>query len=212
MDFVIGDGSISFTWNADPDHASYTILRDGEEQATQVATTYSQSNLNTDELTTIELQAFSEEGEQRYSWTCTVAPNQYGIVNAEAVALDETTISLSWDSAYGDCIESNQPSFVLYRDGTLLTATADTWFTDTELTSGTEYEYEIRATVLEDVKTPLLLSARTTNPLDVNNDGAVTMTDLNLVADAIRSGDLTKDVNKDGRVDLYDIMRIAREL
>lgn len=210
MSFSVTNSKVSFAWDADPDHAWYDVLRNNVVVSdNQAGTSFSDTSFQKSALVAYELRAFASDGTQRYTWTCTVAANDAGIVDASVTRVGDSGARLSWQSFGGDCVAASPPSFTVSRDGTSRTTTANTWFDDSELAAGSTYQYSITATVDGSARSPATISFTIPSPADVDSDGSVTMTDLNLVAAAVKSGDLTRDVNKDGVVNVYDIIAVA---
>ena len=64
---------------------------------------------------------------------------------------------------------------------------------------------------LPDLDGEIYLRAKPPNPADVNEDGAVNILDLTLVAQGLGTGDLAADVNGDGVVNVFDLVFVANQ-
>ena len=145
----LGAGSVNLAWSPSGDNvgvAGYRLFRDG----TQIASTTQLSFLSTGLTPSTEyvyaVEAFDAEGNVsgRASVTLTTLADQENPTvpgNLKGVA-GNTLAVLSWNAATDD---AGVTGYRVLRDGQLIATVTELAFTDTGLTNGTLYNYEVVA-------------------------------------------------------------------
>lgn len=128
-----------------------------------------------------------------------------------ATTASQTQIDLSWTASSSSVGISG---YKVYRNGSLLTTTTKTTYSDSGLTPNTDYSYYVTA---YDTNNNYSLAsstivAFTAYPADINEDGHINLLDLSLLANEYGqsgSGIGRADINGDGQVNLLDLSLLA---
>jgi chitodextrinase len=125
----------------------YRIYRDGVEVGTSASTTYSDTGLNSATRYCYTVTAYDAAGNEsgQSAETCvttedTIPPSVPG--NLTATAVSASQIDLSW-SASTDNV--GVALYRIYRDGALMDSTSSTTYSDSGLSSATQYCYTVTA-------------------------------------------------------------------
>ncbi|TFF68225.1 hypothetical protein EU520_00690 [Candidatus Thorarchaeota archaeon] len=149
---AVSHTQIDLNWDAntevDLDH--YNVYRDGVKIAETGNTYYSDSGLSPETTYTYEVSAVDtagNEGTKSDPASATTDPEPADttppakVSGLTANAISESAIELNW----GANTESDLDHYNVYRDGVKIAETANTYYTDTGLTSETTYTYEVSA-------------------------------------------------------------------
>jgi chitodextrinase len=143
--------SITLAWNPATDDvgvSGYRIYRSGSLLATTGGTTYTDTGLTASSSYTYTIAAYdaatnASAQSAPYDTTSSndvTAPTIPG--NVHTTSVQDTSLSLSWNAATDDVTVTG---YKVYRDGSLITTTVSTDYTDTGLTPVTQYDYTIKA-------------------------------------------------------------------
>ncbi|MGY1764193.1 fibronectin type III domain-containing protein [Geodermatophilus sp. SYSU D00779] len=145
---VRGDGRVTLAWaaNAEPDLASYRVLRDGVEVATVTGTTYTDAGLVNDTTYRYTLAAVDTHGNRSVSSAAaTATPHELDAPappTGVAATAGDRRVDLSWTAN----TETDLGSYRVLRDGAVLaTVTGATGYTDTAVVNETTYAYAVVA-------------------------------------------------------------------
>jgi chitodextrinase len=146
---VRGDGQVTLSWtaNAEPDLASYRVLRDGVEVATvSGATTYTDTRLVNDTTYRYTLAAVDTHGNRSTSSAAvTATPHELNAPappTGVAATASDRRVELSWTAN----VETDLAAYRVLRDGAVLaTVTGATTYTDTAVVNDTTYGYALVA-------------------------------------------------------------------
>ena len=145
----ITSDSVTLVWNDSEGETGYKILRNDEEIATldENTTTYTDTNLSANTTYTYVIVALNEEGENSGEpFTVTTKEKIIELsapANLTFIEITPHSVTLSWEDT-----NDNETGFKVIRDGEVI-ATLEansTTYTDTNLTAGKEYEYQVVAT------------------------------------------------------------------
>ena len=131
--------------------------------------------------------------------------------NLKAGAITQNSIGLSWSASTDDPSGSGLAGYIIYRNGTILTTTDKTSFTDINLSPGTNYSYSIAAfdkSSNRSDQSPVLTLATqvlTIQPGDSNGDGRVDVSDLSTLLHFYKGANRNCDFNHDGKIDVADL-------
>lgn len=148
---AVYDTSVAIAWNASTDDVAvtgYKVYRGGSLVATTTGTSYTDTNLTpvTDYVYTVKAydaannQSASSAGlnvQTAYDTTAPTVPS-----NLHSTGQTDTSVTLAWDPSTDNVAVSG---YDIYRDGTLISTTASTSYTDSGLQVNTAYSYRIRA-------------------------------------------------------------------
>jgi chitodextrinase len=148
---TVHDDSISLGWDASTDDVSvtgYKIYRDGSLVGTSATTSYTDSGLMP--FTNYSYRVIAYDAANNNSTASAALPTQtaYDTTapttpgNLASSTQTDTTISLTWDLATDNIAVSG---YDVYRDGSLITSTVGTNYTDSALDVNTSYSYKVRA-------------------------------------------------------------------
>ena len=136
-----------------------------------------------------------------YTFTTPAAPDTSPPsipANLSASAVSYSQVNISWDASTDNV---GVTGYHLYRNGTLLTTTSDTFFSDTNISPSTTYFYAIAAYDAANNEssqtTPVFIDAppRTYNNADFEN----------LVQDWLQAKSSPTDINGDGIINSRDL-------
>lgn len=138
-----GDAKVVLSWTTVPGAASYQVRRGGSTVATVTAPSYTDNGLTNGTTYSYTVRASNIAGTSSSSSAVTATPAKPVAAPASpgapvAVAGDGT-VALSWTAVAG------ATSYQVRRGGTVVTTTAGTTWTDTGLTNGTTYVYDLVA-------------------------------------------------------------------
>jgi chitodextrinase len=142
-----GDGQVALSWtaNAEPDLASYRVLRDGVEIATVAGTSYSDPGLVNDTSYSYRLVAVDTTGNRSAQSAATTATPTDLTAPAAPTGLSAVRsnkkVALSWTAN----AEPDLASYRVLRDGVEIATVAGTTYTDTGRTNGVAYTYTLVA-------------------------------------------------------------------
>ena len=152
---AISSSQINLSWSASTDNtgvAGYRIYRDGTQLTTTTGTTYSNTGLSASTLYTYTVAAYDAAGNTSSQSTSVSATTQAGLVpdttapsiptNLTASAISSSQINLSW-TASTDAV--GVTGYTIYRNGTQLTTTTGTTYSNTGLSASTLYAYTVSA-------------------------------------------------------------------
>ncbi|WP_448611762.1 fibronectin type III domain-containing protein [Geodermatophilus sp. URMC 60] len=146
---VRGDGQVTLTWtpNAEPDLASYRVLRDGVEVATVTgATTYRDTALVNDTTYRYTLAAVDTHGNRSVSSAAVTATPHELSAPAPPTGLVATPGDRRVDLAWTANTETDLASYRVLREGAVLaTVTGATTYTDTAVVNDSTYGYALVA-------------------------------------------------------------------
>ncbi|MGY6757717.1 fibronectin type III domain-containing protein [Klenkia terrae] len=144
---VPGDGQVALSWpaNADPDVASYRVLRDGVEVATVTGTSYTDPGLTNDTAYAYRVVAVDGHGNRSPASAATTAtptdltaPATPGAVTATP---GDGRVDLTWPAN----TEPDLATYRVLRDGVEIATVTGTSFTDTALVADRAYSYALVA-------------------------------------------------------------------
>ncbi len=132
-------------------------------------------------------------------------------INPVATDINQNSIELSW-SINGSV--SNVAGYYVYRNGQKIATVTTTDYLDSNLTPNTTYNYYIVAFNASNVlsSASLTVTAITSYPADINQDGHINILDLSLLASKYgQSGSNIGriDINQDGTVNILDLSILA---
>ena len=135
---------IALSWTAAAGNVdSYAIYRDGVLADTAVGTSFNDTGRTQGTLYSYVVRAVknSQESADSNTDTATTTPNTPSSVSASANSGNKTSqIDVSWAAPSGGV-----SSYIVYRNGGQVGTPASNSYTDTGLTSGTQYSYTVRA-------------------------------------------------------------------
>lgn len=172
-----GPMQVDLSWQAatDPETgvAHYRVYRDGSFVATATGTSFSDSSVQPQTTYSYEVSAVNGdglEGARSASASATTPapppaadttpPNAPPGLEAEPVTARQ--IDLSWGAAVD--AESGVDVYNVFRDGSLLTSTAGTAFSDGGVSPATTYVYQVSAVNGEGLEGPKSTAAQATTP------------------------------------------------
>jgi hypothetical protein len=157
---------VNLVWGADPDAASYVVLRDGTQVAAPAGPGWTDTGVAPAETHTYAVRAVDAAGNVSGNAVLTVTtpapppdttpPTAPGSLTARVVS--PTQVSLSWTAASDDV---GVARYRVTRDGTVLTTTTGLTATDTTVGAG---PHEYRVVALDAADNP---SPATTDTVDV---------------------------------------------
>ena len=128
--------------------------------------------------------------------------------NLHQTSATDTGIGLAWTAATGNVAISG---YHIYRNGTLIATQSGTSFSDSGLSKNTSYTYAVSAyDALGNISAQATASLSTAKTGDLNGDGQVNATDLNLFLTNYSSKSANLDLNGDGNVDVLDLSVMLR--
>lgn len=135
---------ITLSWDTIPTAIKYYIYRAGTKIGETTSTTYTDTNLAPDTQFTYTVSAANASGEGRQSDAVTVRtlpqpPPPDAPTNLRLTGRTATSISVAWDPVPG------VSGYRVYVNGTLATITANTYWTFSGLTPGTQYGVQVQA-------------------------------------------------------------------
>jgi chitodextrinase len=151
---AISSSQINLTWNASTDNVGvigYNIYRNGTQLTTTANTSYSDTGLSPSTTYAYAVSAYDAAGDesgQSISVSAITQPPDTEThthtvpANLQATAISSSQINLSW-SALTDNI--GVIGYNIYRNGTQLTTTTNTSYSDTGLSPSTTYAYTVSA-------------------------------------------------------------------
>lgn len=126
--------------------------------------------------------------------------------NLRVTASSLNSITLAWGASTDNVAVTG---YRIIKGSTTLSTTTNLTFSDTSLTEGTTYNYQVVALdAAGNVSNPATISATTTSRRlgDVNGDGKVDLQDITMIINTWRSTtDLRGDFNKNGKIDIFDL-------
>ncbi len=137
---------IDVTWAVASNATSYIVKRGGSPIGTAVSTSFPDTGLSPSTLYCYTVIASNSTGASAESSPSACATTQPPPplpdtpANLVATASDSTQVNVSWSSS------ANASAYVLRRDGTVVTTTAATAYSDTGRAPSTQYCYTITAT------------------------------------------------------------------
>jgi chitodextrinase len=145
------DGSISLAWTASTDDVGvtgYKIYRDGNLVGTSTTTSYTDNSLNPSTNYSYTIKAYDAANnvspasavlntQTAYDTTPPSTPT-----NLVDSGKTDTSITLGWDFSTDNI---GVTGYDIFRDGTLITSTTGTGYTDSGLAVDTSYTYTVRA-------------------------------------------------------------------
>ena len=139
-----GDGQVALTWTAPANATSYGVYRGGTLIGTSSVASYTDTNATNGTTYTYYVVAYnlnSAPSAQSSSVTATPTATAPAAPAAVVASPGDSQVILSWTAPTG------ADSYKVYRNGTLITASAvtATTYTDTGLTNGTTYTYFVVA-------------------------------------------------------------------
>jgi fibronectin type 3 domain-containing protein len=145
-----GDAQVSLDWadgsESDLDH--YNVYRDGTQVASPTASNYTDSGLTNGTSYSYQVTAVDHAGnESAKSSGVSTTPQAAPDTTAPAAPTGLTTtagdaqVSLDW----ADGSESDLDHYNVYRDGTQVASPTASNYTDSGLTNGTSYSYQVTA-------------------------------------------------------------------
>jgi chitodextrinase len=151
---AISSSQINLTWNASTDNigvTGYKIFRDSSQVGTSVTTSFSDTGLSASTTYTYTVSAYDAAGNESGQSISVSAITQPPATeththtvpaNLQATAISSSQIILSW-SALTDNI--GVIGYNIYRNGTQLTTTTNTSYSDIGLSPSTTYNYTVSA-------------------------------------------------------------------
>ena len=143
-----GDGRVTLTWtaNAEPDLASYRVLRGGTEVATVTgATTYTDAPLINDTTYRYTLVAVDTHGNRSISSVAVSATPHELEAPAPPTGLTATAGDRRVDLAWNANTEPDLAGYRVLRDGAQVATVTGPAYTDTAVADGTTYSYAVVA-------------------------------------------------------------------
>jgi len=159
--------SVTLTWNASSESGSgsttptisYILYRDGNQVATTSATTFTDSNLSastTYSYTVAALDSNNNNSGQSAALSVTTMPSSGGTgtttpstlpapINFMASSTSSSSITLTWNDGTASTSSSTVTGYDIIRNGQVVATTTATTFTDTNLSAGTTYAYNVGA-------------------------------------------------------------------
>ena len=168
---AISSSQINLTWNASTDNigvTGYKIFRDSSQVGTSVTTSFSDTGLSASTTYTYTVSAYDAAGDesgQSISVSAITQPPATVPANLQATVISSSQINLSWSALTDNDI--GVIGYNIYRNGTQLTTTANTSYSDTGLSPSTTYAYTVSAyDAAGDESGQLIASSATTLSLD----------------------------------------------
>ncbi|MDY6969819.1 MAG: hypothetical protein SVR08_14330, partial [Spirochaetota bacterium] len=152
---AVSQSQIDLTWEASIDDVGvfgYKVYRDGSEIATTPGTSYSDTGLSASTEYSYTVSAYDAADNDSYqsdpasaetlssSEEDSTPPSQPQSLSASAVS--QSQIDLTWDASTDDV---GVAGYKVYRDGSEITTTPGTSYSDTGLSASTEYSYTVSA-------------------------------------------------------------------
>ena len=125
--------------------------------------------------------------------------------NLRSTGTTLTSIALAWDQSTDNVGVS---SYRLSRGGTVIYNGTALVFSDTGLTDGTSYTYNVVALDAQgnvSAASTLTISTVARKVGDISGDGTVNVSDLSILISRWNSGDSDADLNSDGTVNVFDL-------
>jgi chitodextrinase len=147
-----GTSQVNLSWSASTDNVGvtgYEIYRDGALLTTKTGTTHSDTTVSAGTSYSYQVRALDAAGNRSaFGSPATVttptpdtqAPTVPG--NLTATAASSTQVNLSWGPSTDNV---GVTGYEVFRDGALLTTKAGTTHSDTPVSPGTTYTYQVRA-------------------------------------------------------------------
>ena len=190
----ISQNSITLVWSDNSDNETgFKIIRNKEEIFVTEAnvTTYTDTNLTEATTYEYEVKAFNDAGESAPTEMLSVTTKEKVVelsIPANLTATDVSTksVTLGWED-----LSDDESGFKIIRDGNLIFTTDAnvTTYTDTNLSAGTTYEYEVIATDGKNDSAPAKVSVTTDDGL------AADVEELNAAVDGNNITITWKDVS-----------------
>lgn len=148
-----GTSQINLSWAASTDNVGvtgYYIYRNGVRVGTSTTTSYSDTGLAAGTTYTYRVSAVDAAGNESAQCTAVSAATATpGDTQAPSVptgltasAVNATQIALRWNASTDNV---GVAGYVVYRDGTKVANTTTTAYTDSGLSAGTTYQYQVAA-------------------------------------------------------------------
>lgn len=143
---ALSSTSVALSWTAGdsggPGITNYSVYRNGTLLTTTTSTGYTDSGLSAGTGYSYTVTAHDTAGDSG-SGSATVSAYSTPVVSVSATTLSSSSIALSWSAS--DNGGPGLRSYSVYRNGTLLTSTSATAYTDGGLAPGTSYTYTVTA-------------------------------------------------------------------
>lgn len=150
---AVTNTSISLAWNASTDNVGvtgYRVYRGTTLITTTTSLTYTHSGLTAGTTYQLRVDAFDSANNSASSSTLnaattgtaadTLAPTVPG--NLRSTAVSSNSLSLAWNASTDNVAVT---SYRIYRNGTQISTTANTTYTDSTVAAGTTYSYTVSA-------------------------------------------------------------------
>jgi hypothetical protein len=134
-----GNKEISLDWTLVPNATSYKIYKDGSFLTTVTTKPYLITSLTNGTVYSFEITAVNAIGESEKSAPVTASPIDFLAPTGLASNVSDSRVVLSWNSS------PLATKYRLYRDGVFLSEIAGTSYSDSSVTNGTNYKYEVSA-------------------------------------------------------------------
>jgi hypothetical protein len=138
---IAGNKEISLDWNLVANATSYKIYQDGSYLTTVTNKPYLITGLTNGTVYSFEITAINAIGESEKSAAITSSPIDSLPPTGLSSNVSDSKINVSWNPV-------NAPpatKYRLYRDGVLLSELVGVTYSDTVVTNGTTYKYEVSA-------------------------------------------------------------------
>jgi chitodextrinase len=222
--------AVKLTWNATTDTggsglAGYRIYRNGS--STMLASvaagtlTYTDSTVSGSTTYTYTVSAYDGAGNESaqsssVSVTTPAPPDTTPPstpTGLQSTAVNLQSITLSWTASTDNVAVAG---YQVYRNGVLVGSPTATTYTDTGLSTGTAYQYTVKAIDTSGNLSAAAALSVTTLPLkvgDLNYDNQVNALDLSVfLSDWAQTGtNLPADFNHDGIVNIYDLSMLLSD-
>ncbi|MGY1811576.1 Ig-like domain-containing protein [Blastococcus sp. SYSU D00820] len=152
-----GEGAVTLTWRTVTDAVQYRIHSGGVVVGTTTDVSWTATGLDDSQIYWFSVTAVNSGGAES-AWSDTVV-RQNRQTTPWALTVDPTddptSLVLDW-------AESTSGTYDVYRDGALVASTSASEYTDTGLTTGREYSYQVRRTAASSAIVLFLPSTLTT--------------------------------------------------
>jgi hypothetical protein len=134
-----GNKEISLDWNIVPNATSYKIYKDGSFLTTVTTKPFLITSLTNGTVYSFEITAVNAIGESEKSAPVTASPIDFLAPTGLASNVSDSRVVLSWNPS------PLATKYRLYRDGVLLSEIEGSSYSDSSVTNGTNYKYEVSA-------------------------------------------------------------------